>query len=113
CEIVGVCDVNKTKVEAAMKRFPGVKGTVTVEEFFKIPEMDAVVIATPDKVHAENAIAAMQAGKHVFLEKPMTQTVEDCDLLIDMASERDKVFMVGLELRYCPLFQDMKKLIED
>src|SRR5690606_26174269 len=89
-----------------------VPSTTSLDEFLKFEDMDVVVICTPDPVHAEHTFAALKAKKHIYLEKPMAQSIDDCDRMIEAAKAAGVVFMVGLELRYCTLFQDMKKLID-
>ena len=84
-----------------------------MEEFLDTPGLDAVVICSPDRNHAEHAIAALKRKKHIFLEKPMAQSITDCDRMIDAWQGTDTVFMVGLELRYCSLMKDVKKLMDE
>ena len=74
--------------------------------------VDAVVVATHEQHHKECGIAVLRADKHLFLEKPMAQTIEDCDALILAWENTDKVFMVGLELRYCSLCRTMKHILD-
>jgi len=75
-------------------------------------DLDAVVVATEERHHRECGVAVLRAGKHLFLEKPMAQTVEDCDALIRAWEPTNVVFMVGLELRYCSLCQAMKEILD-
>jgi predicted dehydrogenase len=74
--------------------------------------LDAVVVATHDRHHAECALAVLQRGKHLFLEKPMAQTVEDCDAIIRAWERTNRVLMVGLELRYCTLTMAMRQIAD-
>ena len=67
--------------------------------FLSDPDLDAVVIATPDKLHAEQAIAAAAAGKHVLVEKPMATTVEDADAMIQACRSADVRLGVAYHLR--------------
>lgn len=112
CELVGICDIKEDKITAAQRVLGDVTGTTSIEKFVNLPELDAVIITTPDHVHAETCIKVLKAGKHVYLEKPMAQTIADCDRMIETWKDTEVVFMVGLELRYCTLMQDMKKLID-
>ena len=112
CEIVALCDIRQDKIDAAQKAL-GKKlyGTVSIDEFLAY-ELDAVVVASPDHTHKECAIKTLKAKKHLFLEKPIAQSIEDCDAIIDAWNGSDTVFMVGLELRYCTLMRDLKKIID-
>ncbi|MBP1991864.1 Gfo/Idh/MocA family protein [Paenibacillus eucommiae] len=111
CELVGLCDVRQESLEFARSQLGDIPATTSIDEFWQYPNMDAVVICSNDHAHAENAIAALAAGKHVYLEKPMAQTIEDCDRIIEAAAQSGCVVMVGLELRYCSLMVDMKRII--
>jgi len=75
-------------------------------------DVDAVVIISPDFTHDEIAVAALQAGKAVYCEKPMAITVEGCDRMLAAAHETGKLLFVGHNMRYMPLFQTMKEIVE-
>jgi predicted dehydrogenase len=75
---------------AALERFRGVLGadtfvTADYRELLARPEIGAVFVATPDHLHEEHAVAALKAGKHVYLEKPMAITVTGCDRILRAA----------------------------
>lgn len=111
--LVCACDVFEEAVQDALAKFgDGVTGYTDVDEFLKHPGLDAVVVATSDRTHAEVATKVLAAGKHLYLEKPMAQTIEDCDRIVDAWEGSDTVFMVGLELRYCSLMKEVKKIVE-
>ncbi len=112
CELVGLCDIKQEKIDAARAQLKqDIPGSTSVEEFLQLPGLDAVIIATPDRVHKESALAVLKAKKHIYLEKPMAQTIEDCDEIIASWEGTDTVFFIGLELRYCTLMKKMKELI--
>jgi predicted dehydrogenase len=71
-----------------------------LQHFLSDPDLDAVVIATPDKLHAEQTIAAAAAGKHVLVEKPMATTVEDADAMIQACRNADVRLGVAYHLRW-------------
>jgi predicted dehydrogenase len=73
-------------------------------ELLADPEIEAVSVATHVDDHAEPAIAALRAGKHVLLEKPMARTVADCDRIIAAAREADRILMVGHICRFNPRY---------
>ena len=72
-----LCDVNRKTLAAVQARFKGAKTTTDWREVVSNPEIDAVVISTADHHHAPAALAAMQAGKHVYCEKPLAHTVQE------------------------------------
>lgn len=111
CEIVALCDIQEESLEVARQKLGDLPASTVLDEFLQVPGLDAVVICSNDHVHAEHALAALKAGKHVYLEKPMAQTIEDCDRIIEAAIDAGRVCMVGLELRYCTLVEDMKAIV--
>ncbi len=84
-----------------------------LDEFLSREDMQAVVIASPDHAHRDNAVQAFSYGKHVLLEKPIAQSIEDCDDIIRAWNEAGTVLTVGLELRYCALFVAMWEIINE
>jgi len=84
-----------------------------LDEFLSREDMQAVVIASPDHAHRDNAVQAFSYGKHVLLEKPIAQSIEDSDDIIRAWNEAGTVLTVGLELRYCALFVAMWEIINE
>lgn len=74
-------------------------------------DVDAVIVASSDYLHAEHTVAALQAGKHVFLEKPMGISIKECDRIIRAWKRSGKKLMIGFNMRYMPLFQTMKDIV--
>ncbi|HHW09125.1 MAG TPA: Gfo/Idh/MocA family oxidoreductase [Firmicutes bacterium] len=106
-----ICDIDLAKAER-------VAGMLGVPRFFKDyremldTDIDAVVVCTPDQLHAEQTIAALQAGKHVLCEKPMALTVGECKAMVTAAEKAKKKLMVGQVCRYAPGFVLTKNLID-
>ncbi len=75
--------------------------------------LDAVFICTPDYLHEEQALAAIEAGKHVYLEKPMAITVEGCDRILAAARRKGVVLYLGHNMRFFPVMKKMKELIDE
>lgn len=69
-------------------------------------------VCTPDHLHAEHAVAALEAGKHVFLEKPMATTLADCDSILAAARKGNAKLYVGHNMRFYPVMRKMRELIE-
>jgi len=82
-------------------------------KFLSRDDMEAVVIASPDHAHRDNAVQAFGCGKHVLLEKPMAQSVADTDDILRAWQAAGTVLQVGLELRYCALFVRMGELLNE
>lgn len=85
--------------------------TTDYREIMANPKVDAVFVCTPDYLHAEHAVAALEAGKHVFLEKPMAITIEECDRILAAAKRSSGQLFVGHNMRYFPVIQKMRELI--
>lgn len=77
------------------------------------PNVDAVDICTPTNTHKTLAIAALRAGKHVLVEKPMALTGEECDEMIAEADKAGKILMVAQVLRFFPAYTALKKLLDE
>ena len=104
-------------VDEYLDRFREIVGsdafvTKDYQELVNRPEVDAVVIASPDHVHEEQGLAVLAAGKHLLLEKPMAITVEGCDRLLAAHKKTDVIFGLGLCMRYMPMFRTMKQIID-
>ena len=78
----------------------GVDCEATVEALAKRADIDAIVVTTPQQVHARDTLLALEAGKHVLVEKPMATTLSDCDRMVDAAARRGLVLAVGYTLRF-------------
>lgn len=76
------------------------------------PEVDAVVISTPNFLHQEQAVAAFEAGKHVLLQKPMARTVAECDAILAAAEKSGRTLGVYMNLLDHPLYRDMRTMVQ-
>jgi predicted dehydrogenase len=107
-----VCDLRPDRLASVERRYPGVKGTTNPQELFDNPAIDAIVVATPVDRHFELALAALRAGKHVLVEKPMTSTSEQASRLIEEAARRDLVLMVDHTFVYTGAVRKMRELTD-
>ncbi len=111
--IVGVSDMDPVKLSAARRLFPAIAETTDFRTLLDDTKVDAVAIATPAHTHYEIALAALQAGKHVLVEKPLTQTSEQARRLIDEAERRNLILMVDHTFVYTPAVRKIRDLIGD
>ena len=111
CEVVAIYDIDPAKNEKARK--DGYKTYDTLEEFLADESIEIVVIATPNDVHEPIAIAAMEAGKHVISEKPVTLSCESLERMIAASERTGKKFSVHQNRRYDDYFLGMKKIKEE
>ncbi len=110
-KIAALCDLNEGLLAQRAEQFD-VAATFTNYAELLAGNVDAVVIALPDTLHREPAIAAVRAGKHVLLEKPMALTVDDAQAIADAAAESDRCFMVNLSNRWMPAFSKAHALVK-
>lgn len=96
-EIVALCDVYQKRLNIAARKAPAAKTYVHHQEVLARSDVDAVFIATPDHWHAPITLAAMESGKDVYVEKPMTHTVEESKVVAHKAKELKRVVQVGVQ----------------
>ncbi len=111
-EVVAVADVQAEALQQTTKQL-GCAGTDDWRELLTKFDIDALLICTPHHLHSEPAVAALQAGKHVLVEKPMAPTVEECQLMVQAARASDAVLMVAENYFYMPALQKMAALVEE
>ena len=107
-EIAALFDIVPEKAERAQKMIGG-KVCTSREELFE--NCDAVLVCTPNKTHVEIASDAIAHDKHVFCEKPFAIGIEDAQKLLDIADASDKVFQVGHNRRFAPVYTTLKDLL--
>lgn len=110
-KFTGVCDVFDIPAETAESAFADCKRYRTYEDMIASPEIDAVIIATPDHWHAPMSIAALKAGKHVYVEKPMTHKIKETYELREAVRNSNAVFQVGHQHRQTPSFLTAREII--
>jgi len=110
--IAAVADFDSGRLRLAGLRYPHLKLCSDYSDVLNDPEIDAVAIATPVRTHFEIAYAALQAGKHVLVEKPMTETVEQAKILIDEASRKNLTLMVDHTFIYTGAVKKIKGLVD-
>src|SRR5699024_1994044 len=85
--------------------------TEDYRDLLKRDDIDAIAVLSPDYLHEEHVIAALQAGKHVYAEKPLAITTEGCDRIIEAWQKSGKHLRVGFNMRYMIMNRTMKKII--
>jgi len=109
--VTRVCDLREERLTPLHKVYPGVKTCNRSEDLINDPAIDAVVIATPVSSHFELALAALKAGKHVLVEKPLASTSDQARRLIDEAAARKLVLLVDHTFVYTPAVRKMREII--
>lgn len=107
-----VCDLNDSQLAPLADVYPDIILSNDIDAVINDPLITAVAIATPAHTHRLIAEKALKNGKHVYVEKPMATSAEDCEALFRVAEECNKVLMVGHLLMYHPVVIRLKQLIE-
>ncbi len=111
-ELIAICDKDTQALDQARQRYSGIHFVRRAEELFADDKIDAIIIATPVSTHYELASSALLAGKHVLVEKPMTDSVETAEKLVETAEQTGKILMVDHTFIYSPAVQTLKKIID-
>ncbi len=107
-----ICDFSEARLKAAAKLYPSVRLTNNAEELFENNSLDAIAIATPVSTHFELAKRALLSGKNVWVEKPITDKVEQAIELIELSEKLNKVIMVDHTFIYTGAVRKIKEIID-
>ena len=112
-DLVAVCDLDAERAARVIGSRSTIEVETSVERLLARPDLDAVAIATPARTHAPLAIAALEAGKHVLVETPLADTVEDAERMIAAAEKADRVLMIDHTFCYTPAVSAIRDAIAD
>ncbi len=112
-ELLWVSDLRSDRLRLVSARYPGIRVTGDYREVCADPKVDAVLIAAPVSTHFPLAMAALQSGKHVLVEKPLTATAQQAQALVDEAGRRGLTLMVDHTFVYTGAVRKIRQLIED
>ena len=108
----GLYDLNPDRTQSLAKQYHA-KAYASYEDMLSDPDLDAVSICSANAFHADMAIAALKAGKHVLCEKPMATTMEDCERMVQTARETGKVLMIAQNQRLAAAHLKARELVAD
>jgi len=111
-ELTWICDAGEERLAGFAKRYPNATATSSFEAMLADPELEAVVIATPVPTHYALAKQALEAGKHVFVEKPPAMRASEMEELVELSESRNLVLMPGHLLLYHPGVKKLKALVD-
>lgn len=114
-KVIALCDLLADRVEPLARE---VRAMAYVGETYRQmleehPQIDAVLVCTPEDAHVDPALAVLEAGKHILVEKPLAMTVEDAERIVKGAGQKDVTNMMGYILRFDPRYYAMKQAIAD
>ncbi|MDX2139697.1 MAG: Gfo/Idh/MocA family oxidoreductase [Chloroflexota bacterium] len=108
-----VCDISDKVLAQNAQRYPGIRTTPHYEDVLRDPAVDGIVLATPAHLHGEQARLALEAGKHVMVEKPLALRSDEALALVQLAAARDLRLMVGHVFEYNPAVIALRGMVED
>jgi predicted dehydrogenase len=112
CQLKIICDTSEQRLKHMRKLHQDVATTNQFNDLLQDAELDAIVVATPVRFHYEMAKAALLAGKHVFVEKPLARTVAEGEELVALAQQNGLVLMVGHTFLFSPAVRRMKEIVD-
>ncbi len=112
CKVKKICDADKNRTGHIKSLYPFVETTVNFDEIINDVSIDAVAVATPVRLHYEMARKCLLAGKHVFVEKPMASSAQQCQELIEIADDKKLTLMVGHIFVYSTPVQRIKDIVK-
>ena len=113
CEVAGVCDRSAAALTRVRRAYPDVAVTDSAMELITSPKTDAIAVVTPVNSHFDLAKAALQNGKHVFVEKPFTATTAQAEELIELAARRNLKIMVDHTFLFTGAVRKIRQLIDE
>ena len=108
-----VCDIDDENLAKVKEQYPGVKITKDYNDILNSKEITGVVVVTPSHTHFKFVKAMLEAGKHVYVEKPISTVAQEARDLTDLADKKGLILMVGHLLLYHPAVNRLKMLVED
>ena len=112
CQLAAICDANPAAQERARRAHPGVQVTGDASDILRSPQIDAVAVITPVWTHFEFAKAALENGKHVFVEKPFTASSAEARQLIDLAAAKKLQIMVDHTFLFTGAVRKIRQMID-
>ncbi len=103
-QVRAVCDVYGARIEEALAKATGAKSFRQHERLLELKDIDAVLIGSPDHWHKDHAIDAMNAGKDVYVEKPLCRTLDEAPAMVQAARRNDRICQVGVQQRSGPVY---------
>ena len=108
-----VCDLDDDNIAKVKEQYPGIKTTKDFHDILNSKEITGVVVVTPSHTHFKFVKAMLEAGKHVYVEKPISTVAQEARDLTDLADSKGLVLMVGHLLLYHPAVNRLKMLVEE
>lgn len=112
CQLAAMCDVKQARLTHLKSIYPEVEAVTDYQQMLEGLDLDAVAVATAVRMHHPMAKAALLAGKHVFIEKPMAASTAQCEELIDLARRKGLILMIGHTFLFSPVVRKIKEIVD-
>jgi len=112
CDLVAICDKSEKALQRAGRVYPGVQLTTDFDQILKSPDIDAVAVVTPVWTHFDLAKAALENGKHVFVEKPFTSSSAQAEELIELAARKNLKIMVDHTFLFSGAVRKIREIVD-
>ncbi len=113
CEMVWACDLKEENLRKIKSRYPSIATTTNYEDILQDASIELVIIATPTSSHAPLALQALKAGKHVFIEKPMTGTMDEARAIVEAAKRAGKHVFVDHTFMFAPAVKSLASMARE
>jgi predicted dehydrogenase len=111
-ELVALCDRDSEKAQRVAQKFGVPHSVGRIEDLFAMEDLDAIDICTPNYLHAPMAVAALEAGKHVFCERPLARSSAEAEAMTKAAKKADRVLACAVQHRFRPDAQLLRRFVE-
>lgn len=111
CDLAYACDLSDANIAKARAKYPAIRYVHDIGEILSDPSVELVLIATPTSTHFPLAKRALEAGKHVFVEKPIASTPAEADALMDLARRTERLLFVDHTFVFAPAVQELGKYV--
>ncbi len=110
--VVALCDIDDNTLAKAKQRFPQAQTFNDFRRLIDVKGLDAIVVGTPDHIHAVAAVAALKSGRHVYCEKPLTRTVSEARIVTDLARKNKRVTQIGTQIHAGNNYRRVVELVQ-
>jgi predicted dehydrogenase len=110
--VAALCDVDENYLSRASKEFPNAKTYTDFRRLIDQPDLDAIVVATPDHIHAVAAVAALNSGRHCYCEKPLARTISEVRAITIAAAKNKRVTQIGTQIHALSNYRRVVELVQ-
>src|SRR5512136_1716801 len=110
--LVALCDVDANNLDHVAQQYPAAKTYRDFRRLVDQDDIDAIVVATPDHTHAVASVAALQSGRHLYCEKPLTRTISEARIVTELARKKKLVTQIGTQIHAGGNYRRVVELVQ-